>query len=248
MLVGALVTTLVACSVAPPPPPPKSASTAGVGEPRHPVVFIHGFQLQCGSESPSVWKEWTDEAARRGYRPDEIGFFQYDTCRQDQFAVLDFGAFVQDILRRTGATKVDIVAHSLGSAIARSCIRFAGCAGRVDKFDSVAGANHGSIWGDFCGIAFWTRSACDMNPDSAFLQAVNAGDETWGDTQYVTMVSWCDLTIVPYTSVALEGAVANIVTPRCVSHTDWRSDPAAAQWAFDWFDQTGSHAADQPLL
>jgi triacylglycerol lipase len=247
-IAGTAIAVLAACAPAlPPVPGPPASPRMAAGEVRHPVVFVHGFQLFCGTEDPSAWKVWTDEAARRGYRPDELNFFQYDTCRYNQFAVLDLGAFVEEVLARTGATKVDMVAHSMGSAVARDCIRFARCAGKVDKFDSVAGANHGSIWGNFCGLAFWSRSACDMAPTSPFLVDLNTGDETWGDTQYVTMVSWCDLTVVPYTSVALAGAL-NIVTPRCVSHTDWRKDELGAKWSFDWFTGSGPPKGAQPVL
>lgn len=247
-LISVAVIGVAGCTIPPPPAPPRASGPArAAGEPRNPVVFIHGFQLLCGSESPAVWKNWTDEALRRGYRPDEIGFFAYDTCLPNQYAIDGFGVFVRNILRTTGAKKVDIVAHSMGSLVARACIRFGTCAGLVDKFDSVAGANHGTIWAGVCGLAFWSQSTCDMNANSPFLARLNADDETWGDTQYVTMVSWCDLTIVPFTSVALAGAL-NIVTPRCLTHTDWRSDIVAARWTFDWFDQSMSHAADQPLL
>ena len=58
------------------------------------------------------------------------------------------------------------------------------------------------------------------------------------------MISWCDLTIVPFTGAALDGAL-NIVTDRCLSHTDWRGDTVAADWVLDWFD--GTAPATAPL-
>ena len=233
-MVIALVVAMVLTACAPTPPPP---TTSNVGAPsvRHPVVIIHGWQFFCSSEDDTTWASWIAEAHRRGYGPGSIGVFSYDTCRPSAETIERFGHYVDDTLRRNKAKKVNIIAHSMGSLIARSCIRFGSCAGKVDKFFSVAGANHGTIWANVCQLAFWSQSTCDMRPDGPFLANLNAGDETWGDVDYVTMTSWCDLTIVPFTSTALDGAL-NIVDPRCLSHTDWRTDPVGTNWALDWFD------------
>ena len=225
---------MLVASCVPPAPAPAPPSAAAQAEPRHPVIIVHGFQIFCGSESADVWQVWFDEAQRRGYRADEITMFDYDTCQPSVNVGAALANRIDEVLAATGAPKVDLIAHSMGSIISRSCIRSGGCAGKVGRFASIAGANHGTLWANFCPLAFWSPSCGDMLPEGPYLAGLNATDETWGDTGYRTMVSWCDLTIVPFTSTALDGAL-NVVTDRCVSHTEWRSDQIGATWVFDWF-------------
>lgn len=231
-LVGVVV-LVAAC--APPPPPPTRSAVTGAPSVRHPVIITHGWQFFCGGEDDETWQSWIDAAHARGYAEREIVVFTYDTCRPNAEAIAGFGKAVDALLADTGASKVNVIAHSMGSLVARSCVRFGSCAGKVDKFMSIAGANHGTVWANVCELAFWNASTCDMKPDGPFLANLNGIDETWGDVDYTTMVSWCDLTIVPFTSTALDGA-RNYVTDRCLSHTDWREDAPAAQWTLDWFD------------
>lgn len=233
VLATVVVVILGAC--APPPAPPTRSLRTGQASVRRPVVIIHGWQFFCGFEDAETWKVWIQDAHLRGYGDADVSVFSYDTCQPSAVTIDGFGRFVDDVLARTGSSKVNVVAHSMGSIEARSCIRFGACAGKVDKFASIAGANHGTVWANVCGLAFWSKSTCDMQPDGPFLAALNADDETWGDVDYVTMISWCDLTIVPFTGAALDGAL-NYVTDRCLTHTDWRNDRIAANWVLDWFD------------
>jgi triacylglycerol esterase/lipase EstA (alpha/beta hydrolase family) len=224
---------LVGCA-----PQAPAVAPAG-GEGRVPVIIVHGFQLFCGSENEQTWARWIRAAEARGYGADEVEVLDYDTCQPTESAAALLASHVDAMLERTGASKVNIVAHSMGSLVARYCLRFGGCSGKVDKFASVAGANHGTVWANFCPIAVWSPGCSDMKPDGPFLAAMNAEDETWGEVDFVTMVSWCDLTIVPYTGVALAGAT-NIVTNECISHTQWRDSAEWSKWVFDWFDQSGA--------
>lgn len=237
-IVAALVATLaiVVASCAPPPPPPLRDATTGGASVRRPIVIVHGWQFFCGSEDAETWKTWIDDAVDRGYDRSDVAVFSYDTCQSSADTTARLATFVDEILTRTGAEQVNVIAHSMGSLMTRWCNRFGGCAGKIDKVFGVAPANHGTVWANVCEMAFWSLSTCDLKPDGAFLAALNAEDETWGDTEYVTMISWCDLTIVPFESARLDGAVTNIVTDRCLSHTDWRTDHQGAAWALDWFD------------
>ncbi|MEO5579361.1 MAG: lipase, partial [Gemmatimonadaceae bacterium] len=70
-----------------------------------------------------------------------------------------------------------------------------------------------------------TAGNCSFTPcreiqiDSAFLIALNAGDETPGLVRYGTWRSPCDLTINPDQSVVLSGATNN--ESACINHIDF---------------------------
>jgi hypothetical protein len=65
---------------------------------------------------------------------------------------------------------------------------------------------------------FWNTSCIEMRPSSAFLDALNATDETPGAVDYGTWWSPCDEIINPDSSVAVSGAV-NTQTA-CMTHGD----------------------------
>lgn len=61
-----------------------------------------------------------------------------------------------------------------------------------------------------------------MRPGSTFLNTLNTGDETPGNSRYATWWSPCDSVINPDSSVALTGAT-NTKTA-CLSHGELRTD------------------------
>ena len=57
---------------------------------------------------------------------------------------------VESLLKATGATKVDIIAHSMGSLNSRWYIKFLGGEAKVDDWVSLGGPNHGTETANFC--------------------------------------------------------------------------------------------------
>lgn len=77
-----------------------------------PIVLIHGFLGSGDNYAPLV-----RQFKQAGYCPDR--FFAYDwnsIARQGQTTLLD--AFIDSILRLTGAEKVDLIGHSAGGSVA----------------------------------------------------------------------------------------------------------------------------------
>jgi pimeloyl-ACP methyl ester carboxylesterase len=140
----------------------------GFGAPGHvhhvPVIFVHGnndtpFPTACnpfgamqgfaqyladnGYSSSELWA--------LGYQGDQCDLAGDETIRSSTAHtatanVPDLRRFVDAVLRYTGAPRVDIVAHSLGSVVVREWLRQDPLADlRVRKFVSVDGANHGII-------------------------------------------------------------------------------------------------------
>jgi hypothetical protein len=196
-----------------------------------PVLVIGGFEFSC-RQDPNDWTAWVDAIAWD--RPGSVvEHFTFDPCRSVIEAADRLGDRVDELLARTGAPAVQIVGHSQANLVVRWCIRFGSCGDRVDTLLGLAAANHGTIWGGFCPLAFWTTPGCSaMTPDGPLLRALNADDETWGNTRYVTASSWCDYTIVPSISGVLVGA-ENHTLSRCVGHSEWKTDPSAIAWGVD---------------
>ena len=64
-----------------------------------------------------------------------------------------------------------------------------------------------------------------MKSGSAFLTALNAGDETPGKVKYLTFWSSCDDVVIPAAdSIPLRGAL-NIRTRECLTHMQLPVDP-----------------------
>ena len=193
-----------------------------------PVIVLGGFEFSC-NQLAGDWDPWIN-AIRADRAGVSVEHFRFDPCAPVEAAASRLGQRVQELLAITGAPAVQVIAHSQGSLVARWCIRFGTCGGRVDTLVGLAAANHGTIWANVCPLAFWAVAGCSaMTPDGPFQRAINADDETWGTTRYVTASSWCDLTVVPSTSAVLEGAQNHTLT-RCVGHTEWKTDPAAIAW------------------
>jgi len=132
---------------------------------------------------------------------------------------------VDNIIAITGATKVDIISHSMGSVSSRYYLKNLGGSEKVDAWVSLAGANHGTDDVD--------RQNCQTTPcreiaiGSPFLTALNAGDETPGLTRYATWRSTCDTTIQPTQSVVLGGATNNL--SGCIVHFNFLIDAGVYQ-------------------
>src|SRR4029078_6537087 len=91
-------------------------------------------------------------------------------------------AKVDSMRLASGATKVDIITHSMGALSARYYIRTLGGDGKVDALITLGGANPGTNTAFFCA----DTSCIEMRPSSSFLTALNSGDESWGTPRYAT--------------------------------------------------------------
>jgi pimeloyl-ACP methyl ester carboxylesterase len=106
----------------------------GHGAPRDadPVVLVGGF-----ANAQSGWDEW-----RRSLEADGFQVFVFDPPTtglgdmDDSAAAV--AAFIQDVKRRTGRSKVDVIGFSEGGLLARAAVARLGCLGSVDRLISLA--------------------------------------------------------------------------------------------------------------
>jgi pimeloyl-ACP methyl ester carboxylesterase len=184
---------------------------------RVPVIFLHGnndtpfatacnpfgyihnlaqFFLDAGYSPRELWG--------LGYQGDQCDLIANPTNRSGPAHstvanVPDLRAFVAAVLRYTGATRVDIVAHSLGVTIAREWMRQDFAYRTVRALVGIDGPNHGII---NCSPSplnyFQLPSQGGFTPDSAvcseygsdhtpLLSTLNGHGETHGPTRYLVI-------------------------------------------------------------
>jgi triacylglycerol lipase len=181
---------------------------------KDPILFVHGW-----SESSSVWKTMIGRFEKDGWKKSELSNYSYNTSTSNKVtAETEVKVRVEALLKNTGAAKVDIIAHSMGSLNSRWYIKFLGGESTVDEWVSLGGPNHGTDTANFC----FSAACTEMRIGSTFLSELNATDETPGAVNYGTWWSPCDSIINPDSSVALSGAT-NTKTA-CISHTDLMND------------------------
>jgi triacylglycerol lipase len=179
-----------------------------------PILFVHGY-----TESASVWNTMISRFEKDGYAKSSLSAYSYNTSQSNKVdAEKEVKSHVESLLKATGAAKVDIVSHSMGSLNSRWYIKFLGGEAKVDDWVSLGGPNHGTETANFCV----STSCVEMRVGSTFLNELNAGDETPGTVNYGTWWSPCDEIINPDSSVALSGAT-NTKTA-CISHTALMND------------------------
>jgi len=181
-----------------------------------PILFVHGW-----SESASLWNTMIANFEKNGYAKSQLSAYSYNTGTSNKtLAETEVKSRVETLLKNNpGATKVDIIAHSMGSLNTRWYIKFVGGEAKVDDWVSLGGPNHGTETANACSF----QVACqEMQVGSTFLKELNATDETPGAVSYGTWWSPCDEIINPDSSVALSGAT-NTKTA-CLSHAALTTD------------------------
>ncbi len=178
-----------------------------------PILFVHGYV-----ESASLWNTMIGRFEKDGYSKSSLSAYSYNTSQSNKIDAEEVKTKVEALLKTTGATKVDVIAHSMGSLNSRWYIKFLGGEAKVDDWVSLGGPNHGTETANFC----FSASCVEMRVGSTFLKELNATDETPGAVSYGTWWSPCDEIINPDSSVALSGAT-NTQTA-CISHTALTTD------------------------
>jgi triacylglycerol lipase len=179
-----------------------------------PILFVHGY-----TGNASAWDTMKSRFLADGYTSNQLYAYTFSSTVSNATVAADIANRVAQIRAATGAAKVDIIAHSMGSLSSRYYIKNLGGAAYVDDWVSLGGPNHGTSWAYAC---FFFSPCNQMIPGSSFLNALNSGDETPGAVNYGTWWSPCDELINPDQSVILSGAT-NTQTA-CESHSAHLTD------------------------
>jgi triacylglycerol esterase/lipase EstA (alpha/beta hydrolase family) len=147
-----------------------------------------------------------------------------------------------------GRGPVDIVAHSNGGVLARYWVRQYHGAGRVRMVVTLGSPQHGTTLADlaFSLAPTLCPAACQqVRPHSAFLAALNKGDETPGGIGWVSLYTDLDDVVQPPTSAELTGGVnirlQAICTDATPNHSGLLGDPLALGIVVDELTAAAPH-------
>jgi triacylglycerol lipase len=184
-------------------------ATVAINVKHDPIVFVHGF-----ASSAAIWTTMTSSLVADGWTASDMTTWSYDTNLSNVTIAQVIKVKVDSITSATGAPKIDLISHSMGSLSARYYAGTLSGAAKVDAWVSLGGPNHGTTTANFCS----PQSCLEMRPGSTFLTALNTGDETPGASRYATWRTPCDLVTTPIESVSLSGAANNVTA--CIGHSD----------------------------
>ncbi len=196
-------------------PPPEPAA-------HDPVLFVHGW-----NSSGSTWNTMINYFLADGWSSAELFNWSYDYRQSNATTAMEIDAKINQIMADTGASKVDVVVHSMGGLSSRYYLKFLNGASNVDAWVSLGSPNHGTDTANFC----FDASCYEMRIGSSYLKNLNSGDETPGDTRYRTWRSPCDTVINPDDSVKLKGATNTLTN--CISHNGLTSNSGVYQQVRD---------------
>jgi triacylglycerol lipase len=226
-LIAAMTQFLPGCAKKNPVEPEELCGvsrTTPAGSIKHdPILFVHGY----GGANENFCT-MIDRFRSDGYSENELYAYDYSFVASFATDAQEIKSQIDQIVSRTGASRVDIIAHSAGSVSSRYYLKNLGGDSRVDAWVSLAGPNHGTDTADNCSFA----PCLEIRLGSSFLAALNSGDETPGPVRYATWWSPCDETINPDASVPLAGAT-NTQTS-CLAHYNLLIDPVVYSQVRDW--------------
>lgn len=200
----------------------KSAAIS-VSVKHDPIIFVHGF-----ASSGQIWGTMINSLVADGWVTSDITNWSYDPTISNVTIAGIIKSKVDSISSASGAPKVDIISHSMGGLSSRYYSRELGGSEKLDAWVSLGGPNHGTTVANFCGAA----SCLEMRPGSAFLTALNQGDETPGTPRYATWWSPCDEATTPNESVILSGA--NNTQTACIGHSALYQNTTVYGQVRDW--------------
>ncbi|MEX2225939.1 MAG: alpha/beta fold hydrolase [Dehalococcoidia bacterium] len=175
----------------------------------NPVILVHGWN--GSASSMATLKSRFEANGRQAFSLTLPG--QNNVTNASAIRTL-----VNNVKAQTGATQVDLVAHSMGGLSTRYYLKNLGGTSSVAQYVSLGSPHYGLALACF----LFTNSGGQMCPWSSFLGALNSGDDTPGSPLYTTIYSTSD-GLVPTSSSRLDGG-ACFKQISGVSHTNLTQD------------------------
>ena len=236
---------------------------------RHPkpVVLVHGT-LENRFDN---WALMSPTLADAGYCVFALNYNGiYPTpfygTRDVRDSALELAHFVDKVLRRTGADKVDLVGHSQGGMMPRLYLRESGGWAKVGSLIALAPSNYGTtvngvlpliggLPGGEAVLSLPCHSCVQQRKGSDFLRDLNRGPDTMRGVRYTSIATTEDEVVTPYRSAFLRaGDAAHVrnltVQDRCpadtVEHLGLSYDPVAIGLVLNALDPAHPHPVPCP--
>ncbi len=188
-------------SPAPTPAPTSSNEDAGAPKPPpDPIVFVHGINGRGEN-----FKVMIDRFGLDGWPTNRLWAITFADpafgCNGDNAEALK--AYVAKVLADTGATKIDLVVHSMGNLSSRRFMKALGGTAVVSSYVALGGPNRGVPLACLNPLPVCVHQ--ELCPSSAYLADINTPPVTPGPTRWVSIYSNADDTVPPSSS-PLDGA------------------------------------------
>jgi triacylglycerol esterase/lipase EstA (alpha/beta hydrolase family) len=184
-----------------------------------PVVLIHG----TFADMSDSWQALSPLLANHGYCVFALNYGAHGGSEQlGIYGVGDIAesarqlsAFVNRVLRATGARRVDLVGHSQGGMMPRYYLKHLRGASKVRNLIGLSPSNHGTTLdgiftlGEYfpgAGAFLTDCPACEeQRAGSPFITELNSGGETVPGVRYTMIQTSYDEVVTPYSSAFLSG-------------------------------------------
>jgi pimeloyl-ACP methyl ester carboxylesterase len=228
----------------------------------YPVVLVHATFADEGSN----WVTLAPLLANNGYcvyafnygatwLSQEVWPFigpRIDGLNHIEHSAEELRSFVNNVLSKTGASKVDLVGHSQGGMMPNYYIKFLGGATKVNELIGLSPSNHGTTLSGVTKLLevfpfaseivtsllefFGAASLSDQEAGSAFIKKLfGSGEPVVAGVRYVVIQTTHDEVVTPYSNAFLSGSnVTNItIQSQCsgdpVAHIGMFDDSPALQ-------------------
>jgi triacylglycerol lipase len=214
-----------------------------------PVVLVHGT-FEGAADN---WAVVSPQVKAAGYCVFALEYGDRGTGDIADSAA-ELARFVDAVLGATGARKVSLVGHSQGGMMPRHYIKFLRGEGKVDDLVGLAPSNHGTTNPGAIVAGATVCPACEQQrAGSAFLQQLNAGDETPGRVSYTVVQTRYDEVVTPFTSAFLagDGNTANILLQdacpaEVIDHHEIPNSALALRWTLQALGRPGAADPQSP--
>ena len=193
----------------------------------NPIILVHGY---IGGYGLTPWYKLKSRLRSWGCPSNYIFEMRFsDVLGSNVDNAYELRDYVNYVLAVTGASKVDLIGHSMGGLSSRYYIRNLGGRYKVDDYVSLGTPQRGT-WMAILGVL--TEGGREMIPGSSFLNALNSGDETPGSVNYRAIYAYWDELCQPYWYCKLYDGATN-KGKYWVGHIGLLFDYTVAKWTRD---------------
>lgn len=199
--------------------PLKTLADQSADYSRTPVLMVHGWFV-IDNAGIATWASMKKKLVADGWPEEYIMTPTFKDVRGcDPEHAEEIASWVQELRLRTGAEKIDIVAHSEGGLNSLYYIKYLCGFQYVRKLVALSGAFHGTLVACLDPISCGAKEMCIASgpegwKENEVLKGLLSCDETPGDTLYTTIWSPWDEIIIPQEGSILQGAeVIQVQTP-----------------------------------